>query len=474
MRYRGHRLLWILVLALLSRLICLVLTVDPEYDGYDRFVKGLRLLSDPYNIMHHWYWLPLFQYIDAVLYWLTGSYLSIRVLSTMCGLISTTLVYRLALKISSSEKAAWISSALTAFNPLIFIYDTTGMTEPLFTTLFISTLYFFILNKPALFSLPLATACLLRYEAWFLSPILYAVALVQRRSKPWRIVLSSLLPLASMSVWLYLNYVHYGDPFNFVRLLDRYLEFVRHELPSRSQHISPNEAQFLMIKELLSPIWYLLGYLIFLIPTVFLEALLGIIKYARKDIDNMALTVFAVFYVSLITYFRVSGSSEGWFRYGIPAIPLFIIFAVCHVVKKKSVVTPKRFFSASLILSLVSIGILTILNWGYVSPILETSKWLRENVKDEKILCVRSPIIVLSEIPLERFVFLWSRDIDRAWFIDFLKSRNITYVVSHFGYFSDLCESFPMAFASERNLYVIYEVKNPDNTNHYCNDENIP
>ena len=454
-----NRLLWILIFALLSRSLCLLLTVDSEYDGYDRFVKGIRLLSDPYNVRLHWYWLPLFQYIDAVLYWLTCSYMSIRVFSTICGLISIILVYKLALKISRSEEAAWISCILTAFNPLIFIYDTTGMTEPLFTTLFLSTLFFFIWNRPLLYSLPLAIACLLRYEAWFLSPVLYAVALAQRRSKLWRIALGSLLPLASMSIWLYLNYVYYGDPFNFVRVLNGYLEFTRHELPRRSHYISPDEAEFIRIKELLSPIWYILSYFVFLIPMVFFEALLGIMKYARKDTDKTALTVLAVFYVSLLTYFRVSGSSEGWFRYCIPAIPLFIFFAVYHVVRRKSIVTPKIFFSASLILSLISIGTLTTLNERYMSPISETSAWLSENANDGSIICVRTPIIVLSGIPLERFAFFWSREIDPSAFLDFLRSRNITYVVSHFGYFSDLCEDFPIAFASESNIYVIYEVR---------------
>ena len=446
------RISLIVILALLSRLIYITFTVDPEYDSYDRFVKGILLLPNPYDFRHHWCWLPLFQYIDSILYWLTGSYTSVRIFSTICGSTSIILLYKITLKVSGLEEAAFISSLLMAFNPLVFIYDTTGMTEPFFTMLLLSVLYFFIHDRVLLGSIPIAISCLVRYEAWFLSPILYFLVLVRRRSKPWVVVLSGLIPSASIGLWLYINYAYYGDPLKFLKLLEGYLA-------TRLQRPSLGEGGLLSVETFLLPFRHLVGYLLFLTPPVFFEAILGIKRCVRRDLDTITLAVLALSYLSLHTYFLISGRSEGWFRYCIPGIPIFIFFAAHHVVKReKKLITPYRFLSASLILSLASIVVMTIWNIYAMTPILETSLWLKTNAKDGRILCIRTPIMVLSGIPVERFVFLWSRDIDRPVFLRFLERENVSYVVSHFGYYSNLCENFTVVFSSTDNLYTIYMV----------------
>ena len=83
----------------------MLLVIDVEYDGYDRFLKGVNLLSEPFNLWNHWAWLPLPQFINAFLYWLTRSYMSARVFSIICGVLSIVVLYRLTFTVFKSERA---------------------------------------------------------------------------------------------------------------------------------------------------------------------------------------------------------------------------------------------------------------------------------------------------------------------------------------------------------------------------------
>lgn len=458
------KILGIILLALLIRIYSICLFVDFEYDGYDRFVKGILLLSEPYNIILHWYWLPLFQYIDAVLYWLTGSYTSIRVFSTASGIISILIVYKLAFRLSHSERTGLISACLVAFNPLMLTYDITGMTESFFTMLFLSSIYFLISNRLLLLSISSAVACLVRYEAWFLSLFLCLVFLIQKRSSFWKIFLVSFLPIMSIGSWLYLNHIQYGNSLTFVIYLNTYLQTVSQHISSIIEYLSPFEGEIvktaLIIRQYFSPLWYIFGYSVLLSPPVFIGSVLQIKKCARKNQDQIAITTIVVVYVALLTYFLVSGRSEGWLRYSMPTVPLLTIFGVQYIQKKKGFFKPNWFLVISLFLALLLLSpvFLGMTNSEYSKTCIKTSVWLHENATNGKILCLRTPIIVLSQIPVENFVFLWTRNINPVAFRGFLEQHKITYVVSHFGYFDELCESFSIVYESENKIYRVYSV----------------
>ena len=437
----------------LGRLIYTLLTVDHAYDGYSRFIKGIDLLSNPCDLQIHWVWLPLFQYLNAAFYWLTRSYVSIRIFSTVCGTLSLVIIYKLAFAVFKEHKLALMASSIMALNPLIFVYDTTGMTETFFTLLLLSATYFFVVDRTLLFSLFLGLACLVRYEAWFIAPIFYIFALFQKRQKLSTIFAAALIPLCSMFAWLYANHVFYGDALSFVHILNRYVISRRQDFPIISSFL-PQEAQYLNLVALLAPLWYIITYFIFLTPQVFLGAIRGLAKFGKKSRDTTTLAVIAFSYVSLLTLLTVAGFSEGWFRYSIPMMPILIVFASRYVADRK--LGMKKFVALTSISSLMILSVFGVWSQNTMEPTVETSDWLRENANEGNILCVNAPIIILSNLPRDRFIYFWDKNVSQEYFHQFLETNNIKYVVSEYGTLSHLNQNSTIAFVSGGELFVVY------------------
>lgn len=437
----------------LGRLIYTLLTVDHAYDGYSRFIKGIDLLSNPCDLQIHWVWLPLFQYLTAALFWLTRSYVSVRIFSAVCGTLSLVTIYKLAFAVFKEHKLALMASSLMALNPLIFIYDTTGMTEAFFTLLLLSATYFFVIDRTLLFSLFLGLACLVRYEAWFIAPVFYIFALFQKRKKPLAIFAAALIPLFSMFAWLYANHVFYGDALSFVHSLSKYVVSRRQDFPIISTYL-PQEAQYLNLVAILAPLWYIIVFFIFLTPQVFLGAVRGLAKFGKKNRNTMVLMAIAFSYILLLTLLTVGGLSEGWFRYSMPAMPILIVYACHYVVKLKWEL--KKFVAVTLVSSLIILFIVSVWNQNVIQPTIETSDWLRENANEGNILCVNAPIIILSDLPRDHFIYFWDKNVSQEYFQQFLASNNIKYVVSEYGTLSHLNQNSTITFVSRGKLFVIY------------------
>ena len=458
-RKASHPVWLVLFTALLARFLYVVSTVDPEYDGYDRFLKGILLLKDG-DVRHHWVWLPLFQYIDAVLYWLTGSYLSVRFFSAVCGFVSLIILYRLALRLTGSPSAALVSLTITAFNPLLFLYDTTGMTESFFTMLTLAGIYLLVAGRFLTSSIPFSLACLVRYEGWFLTFFIYLVSALQKRLSFKAFIAVLVLPSLSIGLWLQLNYIRYGDPLHFLRALDLYCEVFRRDMEIYAPYMSADEKLYNALRRELSPVWYIIVYFVVLNPLIFVMAFRRVFRSLMRKDRLRFLAVVSLFYLALITSLMVLGKSEGWPRHSIPGIPLFVLLASHDVTGLRSkVLTASKFTAFSLMVSLLLLSLITIFNVKYTQPLIEVSLWLRENPTDGRILCTRSPIIILSGLPAEKFIFLWRRDISHEAFNIFLERNGVTYVVSHLGYFSELCRNFTAVYSSR--IYTIYRVNSP-------------
>jgi 4-amino-4-deoxy-L-arabinose transferase-like glycosyltransferase len=433
----------------------MLLTVDHDFDGYSRFIKGIDLLSNPYDLGIHWVWLPLFQYLAAAFYWLTKSYVSVRVFSTVCGTLSLFVIYKLAFAVFEEYKLALMASSIMALNPLIFIYDTTGMTESFFTLLLLSATYFFVIDRTLFFSLLLGLACLVRYEAWFITPIFYVFTLFQKRQKLFIGLVAALIPFFSIFVWLNANRVFYGDAFSFFHSLNKYVAFRRQDFPIISSFVS-HEAQYLGLVTTLAPLWYIIVYFIFLTPQVFSAAFGGMMKSGKKNKNTTALMAIASSYIILLTLLTVGGTSEGWIRHSIPAMPFLIVYASHYVRDVRW--EPKSFVAFTLVSSLIILSIISVGNQNAMQPTIETSNWLRENADEGNILCVNDPIIILSHLPRERFIYFYGKNVTQHSFQNFLASNNIKYVVSECGTLSYLNQNSTITFVSREEHFVIYAI----------------
>ena len=445
----GCKLLLILVTAFVARLVYISLFVDFEWDGYDRFIKGIHLASDPWNMWHHWVWLPLPQYIYAVLYVLTHTYMAVRLFSVICGCTSVATLYKLTLKVSGSTKAAELASLLMAFNPLILMYDTTGMTEPLFTLLLLSATYMFVSDRLLTCSALLAVSCLVRYEGWLVTPFFYVVEMLRKKSilKP---VLSLLMPFSAMFSWIYANYVFHGDPLFFLHGLNTFLAQWLPYFRRACVAVGLPGSLYLGMFPGLTWSWYSIILFVYLTPPAFVASLKALIGMGKRG--NVAiLAALSVYYLSILTALTVLGKCVGWPRHAIPCMPFFTTLAAHYVARRGRL---KPFIAKTLAASMVILILCTTWVAGMSSSIKQTARWLRENAEDGIILCRCPAIIVESHLPMNRFTQAWGVDDEELY--DFVVSHNISYIVSDFGRFENACRNYTVVYASQN--FIIYKV----------------
>jgi hypothetical protein len=192
-------------------------------------------------------WLPLphllmLPFLASRYLWQTGMAGSFP--SMLAYVLSTVGIFRLVRTVlpdgtqASTRTAvrftAWLAAAGFALNPNIVYVQATAMTEPVYLAFFIWTVVFFAqaiklcrsadhgrANKALLWTaLCLAAASLTRYDGWFLSAVVVAIAVVLSlvgNFAPLRPGVVKLVIIAAIGpgLWLGYNAAVYGNPLEF-------------------------------------------------------------------------------------------------------------------------------------------------------------------------------------------------------------------------------------------------------------------
>ena len=156
--------------------------------------KGYRMVEFPlYNLIH----LSVFKV----------SHLNLetagRLTSVILSLISLTLVYLIARKISG-RKTALYSSLFFAFLPFNIFYSRVILPEPLMTTLFLASFLFLINSKLLISSLFLGAAILVKpYAIFFTLPYLlvFYQGLISKKINFKQIIVYSIIALIPFVLW---------------------------------------------------------------------------------------------------------------------------------------------------------------------------------------------------------------------------------------------------------------------------------
>lgn len=192
-------------------------------------------------------WLPLphllmLPFIASRYLWQTGMAGSFP--SMLAYVLSVVGIFRLVRTVlqgpsqsgarTAARFTAWLAAAGFALNPNIVYMQATAMTEPVYLAFFIWTLVFFAqalklcrsadharANKALLWTaLCLAAASLTRYDGWFLTAIVVAIAVVLSlvgNFTPLRAGVVKLMIIAALGpgLWLGYNAAVYGNPLEF-------------------------------------------------------------------------------------------------------------------------------------------------------------------------------------------------------------------------------------------------------------------
>ncbi|MCU0681824.1 MAG: hypothetical protein MUF34_06135 [Polyangiaceae bacterium] len=226
---RGLPALVGLVVAIAALKLALV-AAGPELDtdAYGHAVIGRRFLIDPGNIHLHWVWLPLWHVVHAAIAALGSGLGALRYADVALSSASPiVLALTLARKAPADSPLPCAAGALLALSPQGLHLGTSSQPEAFFQLLLLGACLCWEGDRPALTGLVSSVAVLLRYEAWLLPGVWFALwALGLRappRSRALPRALAWLWPSLAIAGWVVLHHERTGEWLAFVRINHDYV-----------------------------------------------------------------------------------------------------------------------------------------------------------------------------------------------------------------------------------------------------------
>lgn len=206
-------LMFIFALGLLFRLVLLL--VYPVPFGND--AAGRLYFRDT---IWTWHWLPFTQFLVHAGYALTKSIFVVRGIFALAGALAGV-AFTAYLQTFASRRAALIGGVLFAINAQFVFLSLMPYQEVLFLGLLFGALAFFIKSEKRshfIFgTLLYGLACLTRYEAWFLLPVLFLGNVWRNKSHWLRACVMNAIALGlGPLLWLAINWLQWNDPTAFL------------------------------------------------------------------------------------------------------------------------------------------------------------------------------------------------------------------------------------------------------------------
>ncbi|MFZ5376215.1 MAG: hypothetical protein ACOZAN_00915 [Patescibacteria group bacterium] len=228
---RLRRVRWLEALFLLGTIIVAIVLSIPdlgkdmqiEVDAYIRSLDAMKKFEN-HDLQNSftWMWLPWHASIMALGLFLHKSFFTLRIETLIIASLIPAVIFKYAQIFSNNrtkKTAIAVTSAILAiFLPIRLIYSTTTLTEPVFALFFLSSIYFLFKNKPnfllAIISLNIAHG--IRYESWYLLPIIILYIMVGNRNIPlWQRLSVSVFSMAFPIFYMYQYYEHAGSALGF-------------------------------------------------------------------------------------------------------------------------------------------------------------------------------------------------------------------------------------------------------------------
>lgn len=209
-----------------------LIAAGPELDtdAYGHAVIGRRFLIDPGNIHLHWVWLPLWHVVHAALAALGSGLEALRFADVALSSASPLLLaLTLARRAPADSPLPCAAGALLALSPQGLHLGTSSQPEAFFQLLLLAACLCWEHERPALAGLVSSVAVLLRYEAWLLPGVWFALwalglrAPPRSRSRSLSRALAWLWPSLAIAGWVVLHRERTGEWLAFVRVNHDYV-----------------------------------------------------------------------------------------------------------------------------------------------------------------------------------------------------------------------------------------------------------
>lgn len=434
--------LWVVLLlsAGIPRILAAFLLPNEEGDPYSyvQAIQSMRssieggtfTISDLFG-----FWLPLYQFICALISTVAGHPLYVaKLVSAVCGIGVCLFVFGVSVQLTENRILSLVAFALVAFNPAHIMYSAFSLTDIPHAFLVMASLYFAIKNRWVLAASLVAIGGLMRPEAWLFVALLPAVQFFLRR----RVSLPAfIIALASPLVWLYVSWVATGNPFEYFKVRNEYVRGLIAENTNLDYFALSN------VYVNLRTLFYAAGpamILACLIAACLLMKRLGGHRPGVSEVSARVVTTLAYFFSSLgfllVAYFTKNQPAI-WGRY------CLVLFALGAPVIAWILPASKEWKPAWATRLAVLFGALCLLQWAFqardgvaflsqVSQKRIVANFLRGNFQGSsnlKVFCDDDTIKVLSGMPADRFVSSTSSPTDSSLFLDYLKENRVEYLV---------------------------------------------
>jgi uncharacterized membrane protein (UPF0136 family) len=319
----GVRAVFVVTAALFAlRLRWILLEPDLDSDSYGHLAIGHKLAVDPWNLTHHWVWLPLYHYLLAGFVRLHLPFVAVRIVASLCEAAVPLALFHAVQRATGDRTLARDAAIACALVACLDMLGVSAQQEALFGLLVLLCASAIDAGRMLGAGLLLAAACLIRYEAWGAAAAITAQAIVLRaapRSLRTRLgVFGDPLPLAVCLPPL----VAVGAWFLAHRLADgAWLGFLR-DLYTFTHHQRVGYARSSLFEVVYFPI---------LVPAAQLgPALLLVPLGARRALSRGWIVPLAI-YAFLLTSYAGGGSLAATRYYG-ALLPFFCV-AMAHGIR---------------------------------------------------------------------------------------------------------------------------------------------
>lgn len=393
---------------------------------------GTFALADLYG-----FWLPLYQFLCAVINVFVGNgFYAGKIVSAVFGVGACLLIYSISFRLTANRTGAMLGFLLIALNPLHIFYSASAMTDVPHAFFVLATLYFVLKKGWVVAAIFAALAGSTRVESWMLIALIPAIQFLrERRISIIALVILVIPPL----LWFYISWKATGNWLACFESRQQYHDWLLQMNPALARFSLSNilrDGATLVISTDIGVLiaslvagWFVVkglarnwhGLVIpddlteILPPVVFFFAFLGLLLVAY--LTHQQPMIFPRYGLIL-------------FSLGIP-----ILAWTCLKLRKDHAELARRVLMAVIVICLLDASIQfagAVGTLNQISAQRAAADYLRDHFPLDsvaRIFCDEGTVQVMSGIPPERFVTSSNAPRDREAFLNYMKEKNVDYLV---------------------------------------------
>lgn len=421
--------------ALAPRVVAALVVPSVDWDAYE-YTEKARLWRDaladgrvPLSLLYG-FWLPLYTFVAGALQvvW-DDAYLAPKMLSAVCGAGGCVLAYLVTARLVKSRVGAIAAFVALAAGPYHVLYSASAMTEVPNALLVTACLWAALGGRWKTAAALGAPACLLRYDAWVLAPLVPLLAWRDGRRRD-ALVAAAILG-GAIGSWFLICELATGSPFTQLRLRDRYLAMY-YEF-----HADTTALTLANVRVNLDRLMFVAGRALIAASTI-----VAVVSWVRRgDARRREPRIAAAFFYAYLGFLAFSYLSKNqpdlWVRYGlivgVLGVPFFVwALAELGRMLPRAAIVLWPVFGMVFVAGAAKQAEDAIYQVRNLEPQQLVASYLAEEARRDPrviVFCDDPAVRVLARLGRERFVRSVHVRQDSRSPLEALRARGVTHVV---------------------------------------------